>query len=107
MGQTLANIGSAQSQSDQARFGQQTSTAAQQQALNQQILDAQRATQLQQAYAPYQAVGFLSDVYRGAPSTQMSTAVSSQPSASPFQQAVGIGLGALSTAAGAKKAGLL
>ena len=81
-------------------------TGQSQQALNQQILDAQRATQLQQAYAPYQAVGFLSDIYRGAPSTQMSTAVSSQPSASPFQQAVGIGLGALSTAAGAKKANL-
>jgi hypothetical protein len=78
-------------------------TGQAQQALNQQILDAQRATQLQQAYAPYQAVGFLSDIYRGAPSTQMSTAVSSQPSASPFQQAVGIGLGAASTVAGAKK----
>ena len=82
-------------------------TGQSQQALNQQILDAQRATQLQQAYAPYQAVGFLSDVYRGAPSTQMSTAVSSQPSASPFQQAVGIGLGAASTLAGAKKLGVL
>jgi hypothetical protein len=77
-----------------------------QQALNQQLLDAQRATQLQQAYAPYQAAGFLSDIYRGAPSTQMSTAVASQPTASPFQQAVGIGLGTVATAAGAKKAGL-
>lgn len=77
-----------------------------QQALNQQLLDAQRATQLQQAYAPYQAAGFLSDIYRGAPSTQMSTAVASQPTASPFQQAVGIGLGAVSTAAGVKKSGL-
>jgi len=76
------------------------------QALNQQGLDAQRATQLQQAYAPYQAAGFLSDIYRGAPSTQMSTAVASQPTASPFQQAVGIGLGAVSTVAGAKKAGI-
>ena len=81
-------------------------TGQSQQALNQQGLDATRATQLQQAYAPYQQVGFLSDVYRGAPSTQMSTAVASQPSASPFQQAVGVGLGAVSTAAGAKKAGL-
>jgi hypothetical protein len=79
-------------------------TGQSQQALNQQLLDAQRATQLQQAYAPYQAAGFLSDIYRGAPSTQMSTAVASQPTASPFQQAVGIGLGAISTAAGAKKA---
>jgi len=77
-----------------------------QQALNQQAIDAQRATQMQQIYAPYQQAGFLSDIYKGAPSTQMSTQVASQPTASPFQQAVGIGLGTLATAAGAKKAGL-
>jgi len=77
-----------------------------QQALNQQVEDAKRATALQSIYAPYQQVGFLSDVYRGAPSTSMSTMVASQPTASPFQQAVGIGLGAIGTLAGAKKAGL-
>ena len=77
-----------------------------QQALDQQKADAQRATELQKVYSPYQQAAFLSDIYKGAPSTQMSTAVASQPSASPFQQAVGIGLGAVSTAAGAKKAGL-
>jgi hypothetical protein len=77
-----------------------------QQAFNQQTLDAQRASELQKVYAPYQQAGFLSDIYKGAPSSQMSTAVASQPSASPFQQAVGIGLGGLSTIAGAQKAGL-
>ena len=77
-----------------------------QQAFNQQTLDAQRATELQKVYAPYQQAGFLSDIYKGAPSSQMSTQVASQPTASPFQQAVGIGLGAVATAAGAKKAGL-
>ena len=77
-----------------------------QQALNQQVEDAKRATALQSIYAPYQQVGFLSDVYRGAPSTSMSTMVASQPTASPFQQAVGIGVGAVGTLAGAKKAGL-
>jgi hypothetical protein len=76
------------------------------QALNQQAIDAQRATQMQQVYAPYQQAGFLSDIYRGAPSSQMQTSVVSTPTASPFQQAVGIGLGALSTVAGAKRAGL-
>jgi len=76
------------------------------QALNQQALDAQRATNMQQIYAPYQQAGFLSDIQRGAPSTQMSTTISSIPQASPFQQAVGIGLGAISTLAGAQKAGL-
>ena len=77
-----------------------------QQAFNQQAIDAQRATELQKIYAPYQQAGFLSDIYKGAPSSTMSTTAASQPSASPFQQAVGIGLGALSTVAGAKKAGL-
>jgi hypothetical protein len=81
-------------------------TGQAQQALNQQGLDAQRATQLQQVYAPYQQAAFLSDIYKGAPSSQMQTTIASTPSASPFQQAVGIGLGALSTVAGAKKAGL-
>ena len=76
------------------------------QAFNQQTLDAQRATELQKIYAPYQQAGFLSDIYKGAPSTQMSTAVASQPTASPFQQVVGIGLGTASTAAAAKKSGL-
>ena len=81
-------------------------TGQAQQALNQQKLDAERATTLQKVYAPYQQAGFLSDIYKGAPSSQMMTSAASQPSASPFQQAVGIGLGAVSTAAGAKRAGL-
>jgi hypothetical protein len=81
-------------------------TGQAQQALDQQKLDAERATTLQTVYAPYQQAGFLSDIYKGAPSSQMLTSAASQPSASPFQQAVGIGLGAISTAAGAKKANL-
>jgi hypothetical protein len=77
-----------------------------QQALNQQQLDAQRATETQRLYAPYQQAAFLSDIYRGAPSTQMATTAASQPSASPFQQAAGIGIGTLAAAAGAKRTGL-
>lgn len=77
-----------------------------QQAFNQQALDAQRATQMQKLYAPYQQAAFLSDIYRGAPSTQMATTAASQPAASPFQQAAGIGLAGLTAASGAAKAGL-
>jgi len=77
-----------------------------QQAFNQQGIDATRATEMQKIYAPYQQAGFLSDIYKGAPSSQMATTGTSQPSASPFQQAVGVGLGAVATAAGAKRAGL-
>jgi hypothetical protein len=68
-----------------------------QQALNQQVLDAQRASAMQQLYAPYQQVAFLSDIQKGAPSTQMATAAASSAQPSPFQQVVGTGLGALAT----------
>jgi hypothetical protein len=74
-----------------------------QQAFNQQDLDAQRATEMQKIYAPYQQAAFLSDIQRGAPSTQMATSAVSAPSASPFQQAAGIALGGLSTAAALQK----
>lgn len=78
----------------------------QQQALQQQQLDAQRASQMQQLYAPYQQLAFLSDIQRGAPSTQMATSAAAMPQASPFQQLVGTGVGVAATATGLKKAGL-
>ena len=72
----------------------------------QQQIDAIRATQLQESMAPYQQLGFVSDIYRGAPTTQMSLTSQTAPSASPLQSALGLGVAGLSTAAGAQKAGL-
>jgi len=69
-------------------------------------LDAIRATQLQEQMAPYQQLAFASDIYRGAPSTQMALTSQSAPSASPLQSALGLGIAGLSAAAGAQKAGL-
>jgi hypothetical protein len=68
-------------------------------------LDAQRQNQLQQNMQPYQQLGFLSDIYKGAPSTQMGVTTSSQATPSPFQQIAGLATGVLSTAAAAKTAG--
>lgn len=76
-----------------------------QQALQQQQLEALRASQMQRMYAPYQQAAFLSDIYKGAPSSQMTTATATVPQASPFQQIAGVGLGVLSTAAAAKGLG--
>jgi hypothetical protein len=78
----------------------------QEQALAQQQLEAQRATQLQSALTPYQQLSFLSDIYKGAPGTQIALTAQTAPQASPLQQVVGLGVGALSAATGAKKAGL-
>jgi hypothetical protein len=69
-------------------------------------LDAARANQAQTYYEPYQQLGFLSDIQRGAPSTQMITSQASTPQASPFQQAAGTVVGGLAAAGGAKQAGL-
>jgi len=69
-------------------------------------MDAIRQTQMQEVMDPYQRLGFVSDIYRGAPSTQMSMTSQTAPSASPMQTAVGLGVGALSAGAAAKTAGL-
>lgn len=79
---------------------------AEQQKLSQAALDAQRATALQTAYQPYQQLAFISDIYRGAPSSQMALSTQSAATPSPFQQIAGLATGALATGAAAKKAGL-
>lgn len=61
----------------------------------QNIFEAARQSQLQQMYEPYQRLGFVSDIYRGAPSTQQAITMQSQPGASPFQQVAGLGLAGL------------
>jgi hypothetical protein len=94
MGQTLANIGSAQSQADQARFGQQTSTAAQQQALNQQRLDQQYQDFLRQRDFPMEQMQQYSSLLRGVPVTPNTTATTYAPNASVGSQLLGGGLAA-------------
>jgi hypothetical protein len=71
--------------------------------LQQQQYEAGRQTALQNLYEPYQRTSFYSDILRGAPSSQMATSVQQQATQSPFMQALGLGIGALSTAAAANK----
>lgn len=79
---------------------------AQQQRQAQAILDAQRQNQLLQNQQPFQMLGFLSDIYKGAPSTQMGLTQQSAATPSPFQQIAGLGIGATAAGAAAAKAGL-
>jgi len=76
------------------------------QAQQQAELEALRQSQLAQLYEPYQRVGFLSDVYKGAPSSQMAITGSTAPQASPAQQILGLGIAGLSAYGGAQRAGL-
>jgi hypothetical protein len=70
-------------------------------------LDAARQNELQQNMQPYQQMGFLSDIYRGAPTSSMSIMQQSQATPSPFQQVAGLGIAGLSAAAAGSRAGIL
>jgi hypothetical protein len=72
----------------------------------QQRLDAERATQLQATLSPYQRLGFLSDIYKSAPSSEMRLTSGTSPTTSPLLQAVGLGVSGTTAVAGASKAGL-
>lgn len=112
-GTNLSNIGVNQGAMGESaqRMGQQDvnlmyNIGQQQQGLTQQGLDAERNTALQRAYEPYQRLGFVSDIYKGAPSSQQSITAATAPVPSQFQQLVGTGVAATAAATGAKRAGL-
>jgi hypothetical protein len=114
LGTQLGNIGVQQAglgQQAQA-LGQQDvnfqyNLGAQQQRQQQAELDALRATQMQQALQPQQRLAFISDIYRGAPSTQMAITQQQQAAPSPFQQIAGLGIAGVSAAAAGSRAGVL
>lgn len=99
LGQTAQALG-------QSDVNQLYNLGAVQQKQNQSVLDATRATNLQNIYAPYQNLAFQSDIYKGAPSSQMGVTSQMTPTASPFQQVAGLATGLVSGAAAANKLGL-
>lgn len=62
----------------------------------QSVIDAARQSTIQQEYEPFQRISFLSDIYKGAPSSQQTLSQTSAPSASLASQAGGLGIAALS-----------
>ena len=74
----------------------------QQQAQDQAVLDAAKQTELSRTYAPFEMAGFVSDIYKGAPSSQMvsATKTSGGGGASPIQNLVGTAAGAYATGKG-------
>ena len=73
-----------------------------QRGVEQATLEAARQTKVQGITDPYQRLSFLSDIQRGAPSTQSTVAQGFAPQASPFAQAVGTGIGAYAALAPTK-----
>jgi len=106
LGLRQSALGELQQQLGQREQGFLFDLGKTQQAQQQAELEAARASQLQQLYEPYQRLGFLSDIYKGAPSTQQSITATTAPQASSAQQILGLGIAGLSAATGAAKAGL-
>lgn len=96
MGQTLSNIGTGRSQADQARFGLQTQTAAQQQALDQQKLDMSYQDFLRERDFPLEMLQQYSSLLRGVPVQPNTTQTTYAQQPGIAQQLLGTGLGAAS-----------
>jgi hypothetical protein len=107
----LATQGAALGQAAQGMGQQDTNflynLGSSQQRQLQSELDATRQNTLTQNMQPYQQMGFVSDIYRGAPSSQMAVTTQSQATPSPFMQAAGLGIGAVSAGAAASRSGLI
>jgi hypothetical protein len=113
IGTNIANMGTAQGQIGEAvqRAGindvnLMSGIGSIEQSEAQKQIDAARNTQLQETMAPYQQLGFVSDIYKNAPTSQMSLTSASAPSPSTFQTVAGTVVGGVTTAAAANKAGL-
>jgi hypothetical protein len=64
--------------------------------LAQQTLDAQRATELQRAYEPFQRAEFVKNIYAAGPTSQSGITAATTPTVNPLAQTVGTGIGAYS-----------
>ena len=99
-GQQLGALG--QQQADMARqdINQLLAAGGLERQLAQQALDAQRATQLQQSYEPFQRAEFLKNIYAAGPTSQSQITMATAPTAAPLAQSIGTGLGAFQAFSG-------
>jgi hypothetical protein len=95
LGQQTAALGQLQSGLQQGDVSFLYNIGAQQQANRQKELDAARQSSLQTAYEPFQRISFLSDIYKGAPSSQQTISQSTAPSPSLVSQVAGLGTAGL------------
>jgi len=99
-GQQLGSLGQQQQQMAQSDINQLVAGGGLQRQLAQQALDAQRASQLQQTYEPFQRVEFLKNIYAAGPTSQSQITMSTAPTAAPLAQSLGTGLGAFQAFSG-------
>jgi len=103
MGTQLAGIGAQQQTMGQADIQSLLQAGGIQRQLGQQALEAQRATQLQRAYEPYQRAEFIKNIYAAGPTSQSGITAATTPAVNPLAQTVGTGIGAYSVYANLNK----
>jgi hypothetical protein len=93
-GQQLGQFGAQQQAMQQGDIQSLLQAGGIQQQLGQQALEAQRQTQLQQTYEPFQRTEFLKGIMTNLPTSQSGITATTAPGTSPLAQAAGAGLGA-------------
>jgi len=93
-GQALGAAGQSQQAMQQADIQSQLTAGGAQRALQQQQLDAARATELQRAYEPFQRAEFIKNIYAAGPTSQSGITAATTPTVNPLAQTVGTGIAA-------------
>ncbi len=93
LGLQQAGLGEAAQTAQQRDIGLLSQLGGMEQQQQQAELDAKRNTSLERQYEPYQRIGFMSDIFRGVPSTTSTLTSKTSPSPSFLSQMGGFGLG--------------
>ncbi len=93
LGLQQAALGESAQAAQQRDVGILSQLGGQEQQQQQAELEAQRATSLERQFEPYQRIGFMSDIFRGVPSTTSTITSRTAPSPSTLSQIAGIGTG--------------
>ena len=101
-GQALGTAGLQQQALQQGDIQSQLQAGAAQRALQQQQLDAARATELQRAYEPFQRAEFVKNIYAAGPTSQSGITAATTPTVNPLAQTVGTGIAAYQAYAAAQ-----
>ena len=97
-GIATAGLGEAQQAAQLRDINLLSGLGGQEQAQQQAELDALRATSTQAQFEPYQRLSFMSDIFRGVPSTATTLSTTTTPDPSRISQVAGIGTGLLGLA---------
>mgnify|MGYP001191218383 CR=1 FL=1 len=100
-GELLGGLGQQQQAMSQQDLAQLTQAGGLQRQLAQLTMDAQRQSQLQQQFEPFQRLEFAKNIYAAGPTSQSQITLASAPQTSPLAQSIGTGLGAFAAYKGA------